>query len=145
MHDRADALRRNLIGGLLTTHNFVADAALWDAGIRHAFLDRQVFYHYTPIVNRSRWEALFDDERLWLIEAWEVTIDGMRRNAAERQARARASGEASGIEFVEPSREELRTMRKTLMEEQPALVKALEVDPALVQQAEAALDAADAR
>ncbi len=139
VRDLADALRRNLIGGLLATHNFVADAALWEVGIRHAFLDNQVFYQYTPIINRTRWEALFDEERAWLTETWEVTIDAMRLMAAERQARSRALAMQNGVTFIEASEEQRKTMRDRLLEEQPAVAAALNIDPKAVERARATL------
>lgn len=138
--DLADALRREHIGGLLATHNFVADAALWEAGVRHGFLDNQVFYFYTPIINRSRWESLFDDERLWLTESWVLTLDEMRRITADRQERSRAIALRSGVQFTEASPEQRTKMRATLLEEQPAVAAALEIDPKIVELAKSLLD-----
>ncbi len=140
VRDLADALRRKLVGGLLATHNFVADAALWEVGVRYAFLDNQVFYHYTPIINRARWEALFDDERLWLVESWEAAVDDLRRMTAERQTRARAAAAQAGVQYIEASGEQRQTMRSTLLEEQTAVVSALEIDPEIVKLATLLLD-----
>jgi C4-dicarboxylate-binding protein DctP len=131
--DLADALRQEHIGGLLATHNFVADAALWKAGVRHAFLDNQVFYNYTPIINRARWESLFDDERLWITESWATTSDEMRRITADRQERSRAIAVRSGVQFTEASSEQRQTMRATLLEEQPAIAAALDIDPKIIE------------
>ncbi len=140
VRDLADALRRNLVGGLLTTHNFVADGSLWKAGVRHAFLDNQVFYQYTPIINRSRWEALFDDERKWLSQSWEATIDNMRQAMAERQAKARGVAAKNGVSYLEASDAQRRTMRSILLKEQSAIAAALEIDPQLIARAKALLD-----
>lgn len=139
--DLADALRRNLIDGLLTTHNFIADAALWEAGVQHAFLDNQVFYYYTPIINRARWEALFDDERLWLVEGWQATIGKMRAMTADRQSRSRALAARGGVQFVEASAEQRQAMRATLLEEQSAVAAALEIDPKIIALAKSLLEA----
>lgn len=140
VRDLADALRRKLVGGLLATHNFVADAALWDVGVRHGYLDNQVFYYYTPIINRARWEALFDEERAWLAESWAAVLPEMRQLMASRQDRSRALAARSGVQFVEVPAAQLQTMRSTLMEEQKAVAKALEIDPKIIELARSLLD-----
>jgi TRAP-type C4-dicarboxylate transport system substrate-binding protein len=139
VRDLADALRRKLVGGLLTTHNFVADGTLWDVGVRHAFLDNQVFYQYTPIINRTRWEALYDNERAWLSQSWEANVDDMRRIVEDRQAQSRAIAAQQGVTYVAVPEEQLQTMRATLLEEQPAIAAALEIDPQLIARAQALL------
>lgn len=141
VRDLADALRRQLVGGLLATDNFVADSALWDVGVRHGFIDNQVFYHYTPIINRARWEALFDDERIWLMESWAAALSEMRLLMASRQERSRTLAARNGVQFVEVPAAERRTMRGTLLEEQKAVAKALEIDPQIVELASSLLDA----
>ncbi len=139
LRDLEDALRRKLIGGLLTTPAFVADAALWKAGIRYAFLDNQVFYQYTPIINRVRWEALAPEERDLLTRSWAATVDGSRRIVAARQARARAQLERNNVAFVEAPADARAAMRAKLMKEQPAIVAALEINPKLATRAQAVL------
>ena len=135
----ASALRRKLVGGLLGTHNFVADALLWEAGVRHGFLDNQVFYYYTPIINRARWEGLRDNERVWLTESWAVALNEMRQLMADRQDRSRAAAARHGMQFVEVPAGQRQRMRKTLMEEQGAVAKALKIDPKLIDLAQSLL------
>jgi len=142
MGDLANALERQLIDGLLVTHNFVADASLWTVGVRHALLDNQVFYQYTPIINRVRWESLFDENRAWLSQSWEATIDEMRRFVVERQMRARALATKNGVTYVEMSPDQRQSMRSTLMEEQKAVGEALEIDPELVARVKSLLERA---
>lgn len=140
--DLANALQRELIDGLLVTHNFVADSSLWTAGIRHALLDNQVYYQYTPIINRLRWEALFDDERAWLLQSWETTIEEMRQFVADRQMRARAMATQNGVTFVEVPAADRQAMRTTLMEEQQAVGEGLEIDPELIARVKSLLEEA---
>jgi C4-dicarboxylate-binding protein DctP len=139
----ADALRRGLIGGLLTTHAFVSDAALWGAGVKYAFVDNQVFYQYTPIFNLARWRALLPQEREWLSRSWEESVDEMRRAAGRRQAEGRAAAAREGIVFFEPDIDMIAEMRLELLKEQPTLVKALDMNPAFVARVQAALAARD--
>ena len=141
VHDLADALQRQLVGGLLATHNFVADAALWKVRVRHGFIDNQVFYHYTPIINRARWETLLDDEREWLVESWAGALTEMRQLVASHQAQSRAMAARSGIKFVEVPLEERRKIRGKLLGEQNTVAKALKIDPGIVELARSLLDA----
>ena len=135
----ASALRRKLVGGLLATHNFVVDAALWEVGVQHGFLDNQIFYYYTPVINRARWEALLDEERVWLAESWAAALNQMRQLMANRQDRSRAVAARSGMQFVEVPRGQRQRMRKALMEEQGTVAKALEIDTKLIELARSLL------
>ncbi len=143
VRDLVEALRQKLVDGLLATHNFVSGASLWDVGIRHAFLDGQVFYQYTPIINRARWEALLDEERTWLAQSWETAVGDMRRIVAEYQMRSRDLAAKNGVTYVQPSEDQLKSMRSTLMEEQAAIMAALEIDPQLVARAQVILSASE--
>lgn len=142
IRDLADALRQKLVGGLLATHSFVADAALWKEGVRHAFIDNQVLYQYSPIVNRIGWDALSDDNRRVLMESWAATLTGMRKAMADRQKKARALAAQNGVAYVEASADARGSMRATLMKEQPAIAAALDIDPKLVARAKALLERA---
>jgi len=140
--DLKDAFRRKLFGGLLTTHLFVRDAALWEVGVRFAFLDNQVFYQYTPIVNRVRWAALPQQSRDLLAQSWEALVDDSRRIVAERQAAARAEAARQGVAYVEATPDQRAAMRTRLMAEQPAIVKALEMDADFIARVQALLPTA---
>jgi len=138
-----DALRGKLVGGLLTTHAFVRDAALWKAGVKYAFVDNQVFYQYTPIFNLARWEALTPEERDLLSRSWADNVADMRGAAAGIQAAGREAAARNGIAFFEPSRKDVSAMRRELLKEQPALVTALGMSKAFVARARDALAARD--
>ena len=117
-----------------------ADAALWKEGVRHAFIDNQVLYQYSPIVNRVGWDALSDDNRRVLTESWAATLAGMRKAMADRQKKARALAAQNGVTYVEASADARASMRATLMKEQPAIAAALDIDPKLVARAKALLE-----
>lgn len=137
------AMQDGLIGGLLTTHSFVRDEALWDAGVKYAFLDDQVFYQYTPIMNRRRWDSFSDADRALLTNSWNAAVDDMRGFAAREQAAARDAVSQNGITFTAPSKDDRKAMRLNLLREQPALVTALEMDQGFVDRVQAALEAID--
>ncbi len=138
-----EALRRKLVGGLLTTHAFVSGAELWRMGVIYAFLDNQVFYQYTPIINRTRWEGLTPQDRILLSQSWEEIVDEMRRDAARRQAAGRETAATNGVIFHEPDRNSLAAMRLEQLKEQPALIKALKMNPDFVARVQATLAARD--
>jgi TRAP-type C4-dicarboxylate transport system substrate-binding protein len=140
-----DTLRERLIDGLLTTHTYVRDEALWKTGVKFAFLDSELFYQYTPIVNRARWNALSDGERATLTQSWEETVEDMRAAAMREQAAARDAGAQNGIDFATPPESEIRSMRERLMQEQPALVQSLGMNADFVNRVQAALEARDNR
>ena len=137
------ALERKLIGGLLTTHAYASDAALWRVGVKYAFLDNQVFYQYTPIFNLARWEALPPGDRELLSRSWEESVDEMRRAAARIQAEGQTAAARNGVEFFAPDGDAVAAMRLELLKEQPALVKALDMDAGFVAKVRAALAARD--
>ena len=138
-----NALRDKLIGGLLTTHSFVRDEALSDAGIKFGFIDDQVFYQYTPIMNRRRWEAFSGAERALLMRSWEATVDEMRSFAAREQAAARDATAGKGVIFFAPPNADRKAMRQTLLQEQSALIEALGMDKGFVDRVQAALTVID--
>ncbi len=138
-----NAIRDQLIGGLLTTHSFVRDDALWESGIKFAFIDDQVFYQYTPIMNRRRWDSFSDAERALLARSWEAAVDDMRGFAAREQAAARDAVSQKGVIFAAPSNADRKAMRQTLLKEQPALITALGMEKAFVDRVQAALAAID--
>lgn len=137
------AMQDGLIGGLLTTHSFVRDEALWGAGVKYAFIDDQVFYQYTPIMNRRRWDSFSDGERTLLSKSWEAAVEDMRGFAARHQATAREAAAQKGVTFAAPSTDDRKAMRRKMLQEQPALVTSLGLDKAYVDRVQAALDAID--
>ena len=130
--DVPQALQRGTIDGVSTSHESVRAAKLWDAGLKYALDDYQVFNHYVPIVSRQAWEKLPGDLQTIVREAWLKSVGKARDLAAERQASAIKEGARNGISYAIATQEDRANMRKRLMAVQPALIKELRIDPELV-------------
>ena len=139
--DVPQALQRGTVDGLLTTHESVRSAKLWDAGVKHAYNDDQAFFQYIPMVSAKAWGKLPAELQQLMVDVWEETVDGNRAYAAERQASARADGEKQGISNADASADDLAAMREKLMATQKTLVSDLKMDQALIEKTQAALDA----
>ncbi len=131
----AQALQRGTVDGMLSTHESVRAAKMWDAGVRYAYDDYQAFYQYVPMMSAKAWNKLPEDIQRIITETWDANVDTARERAAERQASAVVEEAVNGIKLVKGSEEDLVAMRKKLMREQDALAEELRVDPALVAKA----------
>lgn len=137
--DVPQALQRNTVDGVLTTHESVRSAKLWDSGLRYAYDDYQSFFQYVPVMSRRAWDKLPPDLQQLIVDTWEKNVDKVRQLARERQQSAREEGAKNGIKRVDASAEDLAAMREKLMKGQAALVEELRIDAGLVEKAEAAL------
>lgn len=140
--EAAQALQRGTIDGTVSTFESVRSAKLWDAGLKHAYADRQAFVQYVPMISRRAWDALPADLQEMIVRTWEESIDDARQVVTDRQASGVDAAREHGITVVEPTAEDLAAMREKLMEKQPQIVEDLKMDPAFVERARKALDAA---
>ena len=123
------ALSQGTVDGLMTTHETIRSAKLWESGLKYAFDDRQVFLQYLPMIGRPTWERMDAETRQIVVDAWTDTIGGARELAARRQAEARAEGIQNGIRAVEGGAADLAAFRARLMEQQDAIVEETGIDP----------------
>lgn len=137
--DVPQALQRNTVDGVLTTHESVRSAKLWDSGLRYAYDDYQSFFQYVPVMSKRAWDGLPEDIQTLIVDTWEANVDKVRALAKERQQSARADGAANGIKRIDASEADLAAMRDKLTAEQDDLVEELRIDADLVKEAEAVL------
>ncbi len=137
--DVPQALQRGTVDGLLTTHESVRSAKLWDAGLKHAYDDNQAFFQYVPVMSNRAWSKLPKDLQDLVVNTWEAKVDAMRKFAEDRQASARADGAKMGIVRVDASASDLAAMRKKLVAGQPDLVKKLRMDADFIAKMQAAM------
>jgi TRAP-type transport system periplasmic protein len=137
--DVPQALQRGTVDGLLTSHESVRSAKLWDAGLKHAYDDNQTFFQYVPVMSMRAWKKLPADIQKLIVDTWEANVDSVRKLAHERQNSARVDGAKHGIVRVDASPADLAAMRKKLLAGQDALIKKLRIDADLVKKAEAIL------
>lgn len=138
--DVPQALQRNLVDGLLTSHESVRSAKLWDAGLKYAYDDNQVFLQYIPTMSGKKWNSLKPEHQKLITDSWAEFIPKTRSFAEERQQSARAVGAKMGIKRIDASAQDLKKMRAMLLKEQPGLVKQLKMDPKLVARTQALIE-----
>ena len=134
------ALQQGAVDALITTNMSAASAKLWDAGVKHAFLDQQYFGQYVPMIGRDFWEDLTPEQQQVITDSWAAVIEQARADAAAGQEDARKELEEQGVTIVEPSQDELGTWRERLTETQGDLVEELGLDPELVDRARAEIE-----
>ena len=131
--DVPQALQRGTVDGVSTTHESVRSAKLWDAGLRYAIDDYQVFNQYIPVVSAKAFNKLPEDLQVILRQAWLDSVDKARDLAAKRQASAMKEGANNGMSHFIASKEDRTAMRERLMEVQSTLIRELRIDPVLVE------------
>lgn len=141
--DVPQALQRSTVDGVLTTHESVRSAKLWDSGLKYAYDDYQAFFQYVPVMSKRAWDGLPEDIQKLITDTWEAKVDSVRALARERQLSAREDGAANGIKRTDASADDLAAMRNSLLSGQSDLVEELRIDPDLVSKAEAVLATVD--
>ncbi|SOD94032.1 TRAP transporter substrate-binding protein DctP [Caenispirillum bisanense] len=134
------ALGDGRVDGTLTTAATVVSANLWRFGLDHAFLDRQYFPQYVPLVSGRLWARLPADVRQAMTEVWDGLVDEARLMAAEEQASALETLAANGVAIVRPRPADVAETRAALMAHQDAIVARLGLDAALVKTVAEALE-----
>ncbi len=137
--DVPQALQRGTVDGVLTTHESVRSAKLWDSGLKFAYDDYQGFFQYVPVMSKRAWDKLPKDLQDLIVNTWEAKVDEMRKFAEERQNSARADGAKNGIQRIDASDADIAAMRAKLMKGQADLVTKLKMDPAFIAKINAAL------
>lgn len=132
--DLPAALARGTITGILSTHETVASARLWEHGVSWVFEDHEYFPQYVPLVSAKLWNSLPADLQRLIVATWEEQVTPARALAAEAQEEARAILKAHGIGITTPSAATLAAARQRLMSRQEALIEALDIDAALARQ-----------
>ncbi len=127
------ALSQGTFDGLVSTNLSCATAQLWEAGVRHAYEDRQFIGAYVPMTSKTFWDKLDPGLRNTMTEIWEQNIAAYRAAAATEQVNARKTMEAHDVVFADASEEQIAGTRKTMMAEQDAMAKEIKVSPEMVK------------
>lgn len=137
--DLAQALQRKMVDGVLTTHESVRSAKLWDSGLQFCYEDNQTLFQYVPVMSKRAWDKLGKDGQELLTSLWEEKVDAVRALAVKRQKDARVEGAKNGIETIEATPDALAKMREKLLMNQESLVTELRIDPTIVEKAKITL------
>lgn len=136
--DVRQQLQLRAFDGLLSTHETVASARLWELGIKHVYEEYAYLGFYVPLVSRALWDRLDTQQRAALHQAWEQTVDVARRDAANAQRLARSILEEHGVTVTVSTGAESAQVRALLLQREDALRTDLRIDAGLydrVQQA----------
>ena len=133
------ALVQGTVDGICSTTKSVEGAKLYEAGLKYGFISRNFCGFYVPLVNLKFWNSLPPDLQKIFTDVWNEVAPKQREISRKEQASARTLMEGKGVEFFDPSDEDLAKMRKHLMSIQDKIVKDLKHDPDLVQLAKKAL------
>jgi C4-dicarboxylate-binding protein DctP len=137
--DLPNALQRGRLDGLITTHETVASAKLWEQGIANATEIDVYFAQYIPLISRHYWNQLPEDLRAMIRESWESGVSDARQEAAQAQSDARRTLQAHGVRVLQPAKEALLAWRNLGLGSQSEIASKLGVPAALVLQARQAL------
>lgn len=132
------ALAQKTVDGLMTTHETIRSAKLWESGLKYAIDTQGTFLQYVPMIGNPIWEKLGPELQKIVVDSWNETVGGARALAAERQASARKEGIANGIKAVQATAAELASFRDKLMKRQDEIIKAARIDPAFAARVSAA-------
>lgn len=133
------ALTQGAIDGVSTTTKSVESAKLHETGLKYAIESRNFISYYFPMVNIKFWNSLSPDLQKIFPDAYNEVVPKQREIARREQETAKKFLQSKGMEFFEPSVEELAKWRKQIMPIQDDLVKDLKLDPKLVKLAMQAL------
>jgi C4-dicarboxylate-binding protein DctP len=119
------------IEGVLTTHETIRSARLWESGLRHVFEDKQYFPQYIPLIRKSFWRRLSPDLQTLLRETWEAHVEEARREAGKAQEEARVILLNAGMVMHTPSEERIAAYRSFLKTKEREMMEAIGVHPDL--------------
>ena len=134
------ALAQGTVDGLMTTHETIRSAKLWESGLKYAVDTQGAFLLYIPMIGKPTWDNLDADLQQTILDTWAETVDDARALAAQRQKEAREENIANGIETVQADPAELAAFRDNLVKQQDSIVEAVRMDPEFVARAAAALE-----
>ncbi len=138
--DLPQALRDNSVDGMLTTHETVRSAKLWESGVRYVFEDMEYFAQYVPLINGRFWDGLPDDLKAVVDTTWDEVVDQERQDAKAAQNEARSTLVAHGVSIATPDARALAKWRSIARQQEADIVQQVGIDPQLVVQAENELD-----
>lgn len=138
--DLPDALEHQQVDGVLTTHETVRSAELWNNRIKYSFEDREYFAQYVPMINARFWDSLPSELQQLVHQAWEQVVDDQRKAAEVAQQHAREALQNNGIEILAPKMDALVRWRKVARQQEPSIIQQMGVDPELVLRAEDVLE-----
>jgi TRAP-type transport system periplasmic protein len=135
------ALSQGNFDALVSTDETLTSGKLWEAGIKHAFVDREYPALYIPVVSGEAWKKLKPEDQKLMIDLWAENINRYRDLAREAQEKARAGLVERGVVFVTPTEAEAASARAKLLSFQDKFAQQLKLSPEIVDASKTALAA----
>jgi TRAP-type C4-dicarboxylate transport system substrate-binding protein len=135
------ALSQGNFDALVSTDETLTSGKLWEAGIKHAFVDREYPALYIPVVSGEAWKKLKPEDQKLMIDLWAENINRYRDLAREAQEKARAGLVERGVVFVTPTEAEADSARAKLLSFQDKFAQQLKLSPEIVDASKTALAA----
>ncbi|MEX2443009.1 MAG: TRAP transporter substrate-binding protein DctP [Alkalispirochaeta sp.] len=120
------------VDGVLTTYETVRSGALWRYGISHVLEDSQYYPQYVPMIRRTFWDRLTEEDRRLLRDVWHETVPRQRAAAARGQTEARETVIREGVRIEQLITQQVDAARQRLIKRQSAMAAELGVPPELV-------------
>ncbi|SHH47934.1 TRAP transporter substrate-binding protein DctP [Bradyrhizobium erythrophlei] len=127
------ALSQGTFDGLVSSNESLVSAKLWDSGVKFALEDHQFIAEYIPLLSQVFWDKLSPDQQKMMTDVWAQNVPTYRANMAAAQTKARATLEAHGIKFSDPTPEQSAAERKRMVAEQDQMAKEIKVSPEMVK------------
>jgi C4-dicarboxylate-binding protein DctP len=134
--DLPNTLQLGRLDGLITTHETIASARLWERGIANGSEIKVYFAQYIPIISRSYWNKLPTEVRTMIRESWESGVNDARVEAAKAQSDAQQTLNDHGIKVLKLSKDATQAWRDRGLASQNEIARKLGVPEALVTQAQ---------
>lgn len=132
------ALQQGVITAVLATPDSIISNGLTDAGVEYAFWDYGIIGHSAPLVSRSYWDSLTEDEQALFTSTWNEFTARQRMAVAENETSDRAALEDVGVTWTDASEADVDAANAALMAIQDELAKKLGISEEIVAVAEAA-------
>ncbi|MBN8890610.1 MAG: hypothetical protein BGP12_07895 [Rhodospirillales bacterium 70-18] len=121
------ALSQGTFDGLITTNESCFSAKLWEAGVKSTFQDHQNINEYVPMVSERFYTSLPADLQKLLTETWAANIGQYRDNMGKAQEHALGELKTHNVAVTMAAADEIATLRKKMIADQPKLVKDLKM------------------
>jgi len=127
------ALNAGTFDAVVTGNDGVVSAKLWDAGIKHAYLNRMHYSFYVPMISSTFWKKLSPDLQTLLLESWaEIRPDGRKASKASDEMAA-LEMEKNGIKLIRPTDSQL-VAQKAMLLANVDLTKETRISPDFIKQ-----------
>jgi TRAP-type transport system periplasmic protein len=133
------ALAQGTVDGLASTTKSVESAKLHESGLKYGVSTKNFQGYYIPLVSQKFWNSLSPNLQKIFMDTWNELVSQQREIARREQKMAKDFLQSKGVEFYDPSDEELTKWRKQLLPIQEGLIKELKHDPEMIKMAKKAL------